>query len=65
MAVLSDLAGLLGVELIAEGIERIEELDYLVSIGCTKLQGFLLGRPASAAVTRSLIGAHSNSGTQP
>ena len=65
VAVLSDLAGLLGVELIAEGIERIEELDYLVSIGCTKLQGFLLGRPASAAVTRSLIGAHSNSGTQP
>jgi diguanylate cyclase (GGDEF)-like protein len=39
------LAHALGVEVIAEGIESREQLDALLKIGCTKVQGFLYGLP--------------------
>ncbi|WDF32923.1 EAL domain-containing protein [Arthrobacter agilis] len=32
--------------ILAEGIERVEELDTLVSLGVPLVQGYLLGRPA-------------------
>ena len=35
----------IGAEVIAEGIERLEELEYLRSIGIQFGQGYLLGRP--------------------
>jgi EAL domain-containing protein (putative c-di-GMP-specific phosphodiesterase class I) len=35
----------LGYSLIAEGIERQEEADYLLSIGCHHGQGYLYGKP--------------------
>jgi EAL domain-containing protein (putative c-di-GMP-specific phosphodiesterase class I) len=38
-----------GCQLIAEGIETVAELDRLRSLGVAMGQGFLLGRPASAA----------------
>ena len=38
-----------GAELIAEGIERAEEVDALVDLGVSLGQGFLLGRPAPVA----------------
>jgi EAL domain-containing protein (putative c-di-GMP-specific phosphodiesterase class I) len=34
-----------GCRIIAEGVERQSELDALRSIGVTKVQGYLLGRP--------------------
>ncbi len=34
-----------GIQVIAEGIERQEELDYLTTIGVHYAQGYLLGRP--------------------
>lgn len=40
-----------GIEVIAEGIERPEELDYLSAIGIRLGQGYLLGRPAPHLVT--------------
>jgi EAL domain-containing protein (putative c-di-GMP-specific phosphodiesterase class I) len=39
----------LGLEVIAEGIERQSQLDGLVEIGCHLGQGFLLGPPLPAA----------------
>jgi len=39
-----------GARVIAEGIERAEELHYLKSIGITYGQGYLLGKPAPAPV---------------
>ena len=30
---------------IAEGIEAVEESDYLKSLGCDLMQGFFFGRP--------------------
>jgi diguanylate cyclase (GGDEF)-like protein/PAS domain S-box-containing protein len=41
------LAGTLRLAVIAEGIETIEELNLLVSMGCGYGQGYLLSRPVS------------------
>jgi diguanylate cyclase (GGDEF)-like protein/PAS domain S-box-containing protein len=39
------LATSLGLESTAEGVETTAQLDALRSIGCTEMQGYLLGRP--------------------
>lgn len=39
----------LGLEVIAEGVETIEQLQALESLGCQSFQGYCLGRPASVA----------------
>lgn len=35
----------MGCEVVAEGVETVQELETLRDIGATKVQGFLLGRP--------------------
>mgnify|MGYP002525343805 CR=1 FL=1 len=35
----------LNLDLIAEGVETQEELDYLINCGCNSFQGYLLGLP--------------------
>ncbi len=40
-----DLAKLLEIETIAEGVERPEQLDILKSQGCDKAQGYLFAKP--------------------
>jgi EAL domain-containing protein (putative c-di-GMP-specific phosphodiesterase class I) len=39
------LAHNLGMRVIAEGVETVEQLDYLRDLGCDEMQGFLLARP--------------------
>ena len=39
------LAHHLGVEVIAEGVETIEQLAYLRERGCDEVQGYYCGRP--------------------
>ena len=36
-------------DIIAEGVERIDQLERLVVLGVPKLQGYLLGRPSASA----------------
>jgi EAL domain-containing protein (putative c-di-GMP-specific phosphodiesterase class I) len=36
---------LFGLDVIAQGIERQDQRDALLSLGCTVGQGYLLGRP--------------------
>jgi EAL domain-containing protein (putative c-di-GMP-specific phosphodiesterase class I) len=43
------LALRLGVVPVAEGVETLEQLHRLVDLGCIRVQGFLLGRPAPGA----------------
>jgi EAL domain-containing protein (putative c-di-GMP-specific phosphodiesterase class I) len=38
----------MGMRVVAEGIETIEERDTVMQLGCDLLQGFLLGRPGRA-----------------
>jgi EAL domain-containing protein (putative c-di-GMP-specific phosphodiesterase class I) len=39
------IADRFGFEVIAEGVETIEELNTLAELGCTKMQGYLVARP--------------------
>ena len=39
------LAEQLDIEVTAEGIEHEEQMDAMLNLGCTCLQGFLFGRP--------------------
>lgn len=39
----------LGFEVIAEGVETVEQLQALESLGCRSFQGYCLGRPAAVA----------------
>lgn len=43
-------AGLLGVTLVAEGIETVEEMQALQALGITLMQGFLFARPELAGL---------------
>jgi len=42
------LADSLGLEIIAEGVEREEQKEFLSSIGCHYVQGFIYSKPLSA-----------------
>jgi diguanylate cyclase (GGDEF)-like protein len=43
-----DLAGALGMQAIAEGVESETQRDFLIAAGCPLAQGYLLGRPVPA-----------------
>ncbi len=43
----------LGLDLVAEGIETEEQLNYLKRIGCGRAQGFFLGKPIEADILTS------------
>lgn len=45
----------MGLETVAEGVETVEQLEYLKSIGCDNIQGFLLGKPQPDEGIRELI----------
>lgn len=47
-SILNAIIGLgagLGMKIVAEGIETVEQAVFLIEAGCDQLQGFLLGRP--------------------
>lgn len=45
----------LGLETVAEGVETKEQLDFLRSIECDNIQGFLLGKPQPQEDIRGLL----------
>ncbi len=49
------VAEALGLIAVAEGVERPEQLDALVRLGCAQAQGYLLGEPAPASSIPSLL----------
>lgn len=52
------LARALDVPVTAEGVERLEQADFLTQNGCDQLQGYLLGRPAAPAqILRDMTGS--------
>ncbi|MGI9596778.1 MAG: putative bifunctional diguanylate cyclase/phosphodiesterase, partial [Acidimicrobiales bacterium] len=50
------LGASLGLRIVAEGVERTEELDYLTEAGSDLFQGFLLARPLPANEATALLG---------
>jgi diguanylate cyclase (GGDEF)-like protein/PAS domain S-box-containing protein len=47
----------LGIEVVAEGIERPEHLELLREMGCELGQGFLIAKPMDARGIQSLVGS--------
>jgi EAL domain-containing protein (putative c-di-GMP-specific phosphodiesterase class I) len=45
----------LGLRLTAEGVEKEEELEFLKSINCEDVQGFLFYRPLSAQKATEIL----------
>jgi EAL domain-containing protein (putative c-di-GMP-specific phosphodiesterase class I) len=55
------VANSLNIEVIAEGVETKDELDYLKSIHCTYAQGYLISKPVPAdEVEKLLVGDNDN-----
>jgi diguanylate cyclase (GGDEF)-like protein/PAS domain S-box-containing protein len=52
------LAHKLGLEVIAEGVETEAQLKFLISIGCEKIQGYLLSKPLPAGLAGAFIRNH-------
>ncbi len=51
------LAATLGKTVIAEGVERADQLAVLERLGCDEVQGYLFGRPASAQQLKERLAA--------
>jgi diguanylate cyclase (GGDEF)-like protein len=49
----------LDLQVVAEGVETQEQLDYLISLGCDVLQGYLLSRPLMSYDFEELLTAQS------
>jgi len=52
---IAQLGRMVGLELIAEGIERAEQIGPIVDAGCVAGQGFLFARPVEAAAITALL----------
>ncbi len=50
-----NLANMMGMKVVAEGIETAEQAALLTALGCTHGQGYLYGRPVMAAVAEAMI----------
>jgi PAS domain S-box-containing protein/diguanylate cyclase (GGDEF)-like protein len=51
-----DMCKVLGLSVIAEGVETPSQRERLLACGCTSFQGYLTGRPMSAEDLRAMIG---------
>ncbi|MCK1282940.1 PAS-domain containing protein [Bradyrhizobium sp. 44] len=52
---IASLGSVLGVETTAEGVETIEQLDFVRECGCTAVQGYYFGKPSPAAEVGRVI----------
>ncbi|SMP57813.1 EAL domain-containing protein [Noviherbaspirillum suwonense] len=66
LAVTNAIIGLghtLGLQVVAEGVERLEDVDLLRAAGCDELQGFYYSRALPAAEAQAWMAAHAAAGS--
>ncbi len=49
------LAKSMGLDTVAEGVERLDQLNVLLGLGCQKFQGYLFSRPLPATAADSIF----------
>ncbi|WP_419910913.1 putative bifunctional diguanylate cyclase/phosphodiesterase [Hoeflea sp.] len=59
------LAAALNLEVVAEGMERQEEIDTLLELGCTQFQGNAIAPPMRPNIVRDWLIAHCRTGVRP
>ncbi len=60
MAIIRAIVGLaesLDMETVAEGVETLEEIEFIRTLGCTQIQGYIFGQPIDADQARSRASA--------
>ena len=55
----------LGLDMVAEGVETVQQLHVLSELGCTKAQGYLISRPMPPDAMRSTVAALERVGAWP
>ena len=55
-----DLGHKLGLEVVAEGVETQNQIDFLRKYACDEIQGFILSKPLEINEFEKLIDSHSN-----
>ena len=55
VAMIVSLAHTLGLKVIAEGVEDVEQRRMLLDLGCDQIQGYLVGRPMPADEVDALL----------
>ncbi len=59
-----EIASVLGVKVVGEGIETREQLEFFRTLGCGLLQGFYFGKPMPAAEITALLRTFPSSGVK-
>lgn len=44
-----------GLEVVAEGVEEVEQLEFLQSVGCHQIQGYLISKPVASDQVEHLL----------
>lgn len=57
LATIAEVGHALKIDVCAEGIENEQQLANAISIGCTRFQGYLLGRPMSKEALSAFVAA--------
>jgi diguanylate cyclase (GGDEF)-like protein len=57
IALIVSMAHELGLEVVAEGVEDEQQVDYVTALGCEYLQGYFFGRPMPAAQIAEILEA--------
>ena len=64
MAVIS-MAGSMNLNVVAEGVETLDQLNFLKSRSCDEIQGFLLSRALPPAEFQAMLNDHISTDQQP
>jgi EAL domain-containing protein (putative c-di-GMP-specific phosphodiesterase class I) len=59
------MASSMNLNVVAEGVETIEQLEFLKSRSCDEIQGFLLSRALPPAEFQAMLSDHTSTGRQP